>query len=76
MAVGDITSARLLLERAANAQDANAAFLLAQTFDPAVLGTQDIRSINADPATARDWYQKAAQLGSAEARQRLTQLQN
>jgi len=76
MAVGDITSARLLLERAANAQDANAALLLAQTFDPAVLGTQDIRSINADPATARDWYQKAAQLGSAEARQRLTQLQN
>ncbi|OKO71215.1 hypothetical protein AC629_39520 [Bradyrhizobium sp. NAS80.1] len=76
MAIGDITSARLLLERAANAQDATAAFLLGQTFDPAVLGTQDIRSINADPATARDWYQKAAQLGSAEARQRLTQLQN
>jgi hypothetical protein len=76
MTIGDITSARLLLERAANAQDATAAFLLGQTFDPAVLGTQDIRSINADPATARDWYQKAAQLGSVEARQRLTQLQN
>ena len=76
MTVGDIAAARLLLERAANAQDATAAFVLAQTYDPAVLGTKDTRSITADPAAARDWYRKAAQLGSAEARQRLTQLQN
>jgi hypothetical protein len=76
MAVGDIAAARLLLERAANAQDANAAFILGQTYDPAVLGTKDTRSITADPAAARSWYQKAAQLGSADARQRLTQLQN
>jgi TPR repeat protein len=76
MAVGDIAAARLLLERAANAQDANAAFMLAQTYDPAVLGTNDTRSITADPAAARNWYQKAAQLGSADARQRLAQLQN
>jgi hypothetical protein len=76
MAVGDLAAARLLLERAANAQDANAAFILAQTYDPAVLGTQDTRSITADPAAARSWYQKAAQLGSADARQRLSQLQN
>lgn len=76
MTVGDIAAARLLLERAANAQDATAAFVLAQTYDPAVLGTKDTRSITADAAAARDWYWKAAQLGSAEARQRLTQLQN
>jgi hypothetical protein len=76
MAVGDIAAARLLLERAANAQDANAAFILAQTYDPAVLGTNDTRSITADTAAARNWYQKAAQLGSADARQRLAQLQN
>jgi hypothetical protein len=76
MAVGDLAAARLLLERAANAQDANAAFILAQTYDPVVLGTQDTRSITADPAAARSWYQKAAQLGSADARQRLSQLQN
>ncbi|MBR0715392.1 hypothetical protein [Bradyrhizobium liaoningense] len=76
IAIGDISAARLLLERAANAQDAAAAFMLGQTFDPAVLGTKDTRSITADPAAARDWYQKAAKLGSAEARQRLTQLQN
>ncbi|MCP3462004.1 hypothetical protein [Bradyrhizobium sp. CCGUVB23] len=76
MTIGDIAAARLLLERAANAQDATAAFVLAQTFDPAVLGTKDTRSITADPATARSWYQKAAALGSAEARARLTQLQD
>ncbi|MBR0819101.1 hypothetical protein [Bradyrhizobium liaoningense] len=74
--VGDIVAARLLLERAANAQDATAAFLLAQTHDPAVLGTSDARSIAGDATVARDWYQKAAALGSAEARQRLAQLRN
>lgn len=76
MAVGDIAAARLLLERAANGQEAAAAFLLAQTYDPAVLGTKDTRSITADPATARDWYRKAARLGSTEAQQRLTELPN
>ena len=76
MAIGDIPSARLLLERAADAQQADAAFLLGQTYDPAVLGSQDIRSITPDPTTAREWYQKAAQLGSADAQQRLAQMQN
>lgn len=76
LGVGDIVAARLLLERAANAQDAMAAFLLAQSYDPAVLGTSDSRRIAADATAARDWYQKAASLGSAEARQRLAQFSN
>jgi TPR repeat protein len=76
LALGDIAAARLLLERAADAQDASAAFLLAQTYDPAVLGVRDTRSITADPVMARDWYRKAASFGSADAQQRLTQLQN
>jgi hypothetical protein len=76
LALGDIAAARLLLERAANAQDATAAFLLAQTYDPAVLGVRDTRSITPDPVMARDWYRKAASFGSADAQQRLTQLQN
>ena len=41
LAAGDIVAGRLLLERAADAQEAGAALLLAQTYDPAVLGTQD-----------------------------------
>jgi len=74
--LGDIAAARLLLERAANAQDATAAFLLAQTYDPAVLGVRDTRSVTPDPVMARDWYRKAASFGSAAAQQRLTQFQN
>jgi hypothetical protein len=73
---GDLSAARLLLERAADAHEAKAAFILAQTYDPAVLGTADARSIAPNPEAARLWYQKAAQYGSQEAQQRLTQMQN
>ncbi len=76
IAIGDIASARLLLERVADAQEASAALLLAQTYDPAVLGTPDARSITPDPAKARDWYRKAARFGSQDAQLRLSQLQN
>jgi len=76
LAAGDIPPARLLLERAAEAQEPAAALMLAQTYDPHVLGTKDIRNINADPAAARNWYRRAAQLGSSEAQRRLDQLQN
>src|SRR6476646_7010607 len=75
IAIGDIASARLLLERAADAQEASAALLLAQTYEPVVLGAQDTRSITPDPAAARTWYQKAAQLGTSDATQRLAQMQ-
>ena len=75
LASGDIPPARLLLERAAEAQEASAALMLAQTYDPTVLGTQDIRNITPDPALARSWYQRAAQLGSTDAQRRLSQLQ-
>jgi hypothetical protein len=76
LAIGDITSARLLLERAADAQEAEAALMLAGTYDPLVLGSQDLRSVTPDPAAARVWYEKASQLGSADAKRRLGQLQN
>ncbi|MGO8913066.1 MAG: hypothetical protein ACLQDM_27600 [Bradyrhizobium sp.] len=75
LATGDIPPARLLLERAADAQEPSAALMLAQTYDPAVLGTQDTRNINTDPALARTWYERAAQLGSPDAQRRLSQLQ-
>jgi hypothetical protein len=76
LALGDIAAARLLLERAASAQDAIAAFLLARTYDPAVLGVRDTRTIIPDPVMARDWYRKAASFGSTDAQQRLTQFQD
>ena len=76
LSAGDIPSARLLLRRAADAQEPTAALMLAQTYDPAVLGTQDARNIIPDPQTARAWYQKAAELGSTDAQRRLAQMQN
>jgi hypothetical protein len=76
LAAGDIPAARLLLERAADAQEPSAALMLAQTYDPDVLGAQDSRSITPDPAMARAWYQKAAQFGSPDAQQRLAQMQH
>ncbi|MCA6111757.1 hypothetical protein [Bradyrhizobium cenepequi] len=74
--IGDIAAARLLLERAADAQEADAALLLARTYDPLVLGTKDARAITPDPAQARIWYRRAAELGSQHAQQRLTQIQD
>jgi hypothetical protein len=75
LAVGDIPPARLLLERAADGQEPTAALMLAQTYDPAALGTQDARNIAPDLDLARSWYQRAVQLGSAEAQRRLSQMQ-
>jgi TPR repeat protein len=76
VAVGDISSARLLLERAAEAQEPTAALMLARTYDPDVLRTENVRNIIPDPAMARIWYQRAAQLGSADAQRRLSQWEN
>ena len=76
LSAGDIPSARLLLERAAEAQDANAALMLARTYDLDVLGTSDVRNITPEPAKAHAWYEKAAKFGSAEAQRRLAQLPN
>jgi hypothetical protein len=76
LATGDIPVARLLLERAADGQDAGAALTLAQTYDPAVLGTSDVRNIAPEPDKAKSWYQRAARLGSADAQRRMAQMQN
>jgi hypothetical protein len=75
LSIGDIAPARLLLERAADAHDASAAFDLAGTYDPAVLTRSRVSGITPDLAMARMWYEKALNLGHSEAQQRLAQLQ-
>ncbi|HZE54720.1 MAG TPA: hypothetical protein VE111_15835 [Bradyrhizobium sp.] len=75
LSIGDIAPARLLLERAAEALDASAAFDLARTYDPAVLTRSHVSGIVPDLAMARMWYEKALSLGHPEAQQRLAQLQ-
>jgi len=73
MAAGDIPSARLVLTHLAEAGNGDAAFILAGTYDPAVLATRRIVGVQPDPAKARAWYMRAAEQGSAEARSRLNQ---
>ena len=64
---GDLSSARLLLERGAQAGDARATLTLAGTFDPSVLKTLGFQEGAADIAMARLWYDRAQRLDAAEA---------
>ena len=70
----DIAAARLLLRRAAEAGDMHAAIALAATYDPVILKQLGALGARADIARARAWYQKASELGSAEAKLRLQRL--
>jgi hypothetical protein len=71
---GDIASARLLLQRAAESGDQNAAMAMAATYDPAVMNELGVRGVEADVQKARYWYQKASEYGSKEAPKRLESL--
>jgi hypothetical protein len=71
IAAGDIASARLMLTHLAEAGDAQASFILAGTFDAAVLAKLRVVGAQPDPEKARTWYARAAELGSLEAKQRL-----
>ena len=72
---GDFVSARLLLKRAAEANNASAALMLGATFDPLFLHrVHPAVGIAPDIAQARQWYEKAAELGSDAASQELEKL--
>jgi TPR repeat protein len=71
IAAGDLAAARVLLRRAAEARDAGAALALAATYDPIVLERLKVYGFSADVDTARAWYEKAKEFGSAEAPRRL-----
>ena len=75
IAAGDLQSARLLLRRAAEAQNARAAFALAQTYDPAVLKQYGASAPPAEVATARNWYERARDWGSPDAQRQLDALE-
>jgi TPR repeat protein len=70
-AAGDFASARLVFQRAAETGNAKAAFMLAGTYDPAVLVLNRAMGVTPDIAKARLWYEKAKNLGSPEAARRL-----
>ena len=75
LSAGDIASARLFYERAADAGDSAAALRLGATFDPNFLGRVGVRGNPGDPAQAASWYRRARDLGDAAAAERLKNLE-
>jgi hypothetical protein len=75
MTYGEVAAARVMFQRAAEAGDGAGAFALAETYDPLVLGAVRLReAIKPDVALARTWYERARDLGSLEARDRISRL--
>jgi hypothetical protein len=75
MTYGEVAAARVMFQRAAEAGEGAGAFALAETYDPLVLGGLRPREgITPDVALARTWYERARDLGSVEARDRISRL--
>jgi hypothetical protein len=68
---GDIAAARQLLLHSAQGGDGEAAYDLARTFDRQVLAELGAKGADADPTSARDWYERASQAGNVKAAERL-----
>ena len=71
---GNIAAARLFYRRAADADLAEGALALAGTYDPVELATMGVAGVQPDVAAARQWYEKARELGAREAEERLRRL--
>ena len=71
---GDITGARQMLEGADDGGQGAVSFALAETYDPNMLAAWGTRGVTADAARARALYQKAFDLGVAQAEKRLDAL--
>jgi len=71
---GDIASARLFYERAADDGDGHAALRVGATFDPTFLASVGFRNMSGDPAKALFWYRRALGLGAGEAQYYLNRI--
>jgi hypothetical protein len=74
MSAGDISAARVAFRRLADGGMADAALALADTYNPDYLATHNVVGVRGDRAAARALYQRARQLGSAEAGRILAQM--
>jgi hypothetical protein len=74
LASGDISAARIAFRRLADAGMPDAALALANTYDPAYLAAHNVIGALGDSAIARELYQRASDLGSAEAGQILARM--
>lgn len=71
---GDVASARLFYQRAAEIGHAQGAMALAATYDPDELARWNVRGIQPDPEQAKRWYERARDLGASDAGERLRRL--
>jgi hypothetical protein len=67
LTVGDIEAARIGFRRLADADNAAGALALAFTYDPRYLAEHNVVGVHGDETKARALYQRAKELGSAEA---------
>jgi TPR repeat protein len=74
LAAGDIASARLFFERAADSGDGRAAMRMAVTYDAAVLERAGLRGRRGDPERATFWSRRAHELGEGKAGPPLSRL--
>ena len=75
LSAGDIVSARLFYERAADGGDGGAALRLGATFDPGFLSRTGVRGAPGDPSRATSWYRRAVDLGNPAAQEHLKNLE-
>ena len=71
---GDIEAARLAYSELAAHGSGEAAYLMAQTYDPQVLEKYFVVGMQPDAELAKQWYGRAVELGYGEAKERLTSL--
>jgi chromosome segregation ATPase len=71
---GDIGAARIVLERASESGNAKASFMLAETYDPAILTAWGTYGTRGEVTKARELYAKADAGGIQEAKNRLNAL--
>ena len=74
LASGQVATARLLFQRAAEAGNGEAARLLGDTYDPAKLFALGVRGTSGDMEKAIHWYERADELGDPQAKARLAPL--
>jgi rRNA maturation protein Rpf1 len=67
---GNISAARMVLERAAETGSARASFMLAETYDPVILSAWATYGTRGEPTKARELYAKAHASGIEEAKDR------
>jgi hypothetical protein len=74
LARGDVAAARALYERAAALGNAQGALALGATYDPRRLWSLGVFGMVGNKDRARQWYQRAEELGHPEAKARISAL--